>query len=70
VLVTAGQASYEFDPATARLVGATFGTEKLITGSRTTIWRALGPNDTVLIRARAAELPDLDEYTHQSRVGK
>jgi beta-galactosidase len=63
VVVTAGQVSYEFDPATAQLVGAAIDAEKVITGSRATIWRPLGPNDTVLIRSRAAELPDLDKYT-------
>jgi beta-galactosidase len=50
VIVTAGPASYEFDPASARLLSASNGAVKLITGSRFTIWRPLGPNDVVLLR--------------------
>ena len=60
--VTAGAATYEFDPASARLVAASNGAVKLITGSRFTIWRPLGPNDVVLMRSRPADL-DLNKYT-------
>jgi beta-galactosidase len=62
VTVTAGPATYEFDPASARLVAASNGAVKLITGSRFTIWRPLGPNDVVLMRSRPADL-DLNKYT-------
>ena len=62
VIVTAGPASYEFDPASARLLSASNGAVKLITGSRFTIWRPLGPNDVVLLRNRPADL-DLNKYT-------
>ena len=63
VMVTAGPASYEFDPASARLVAASIGAQKLVTGSRFTIWRPLGANDVVLMRSRPADLPDLNKYT-------
>jgi beta-galactosidase len=62
VTVTAGTVTYEFDPASARLVSASNGAVKLITGSRFTIWRPLGPNDVVLLRNRPADL-DLNKYT-------
>jgi beta-galactosidase len=63
VVVTAGTAAYEFDPASARLVSASSGTSKLITGSRFTLWRPLGANDVILSRNRFADLPDLNRYT-------
>ena len=62
VTVTAGTATYEFDPASARLLSASNGAVKLITGSRFTIWRPLGANDVVLLRNRPADL-DLNKYT-------
>jgi hypothetical protein len=31
----------------ARLISASAGTAKLVTGSRFTIWRPLGPNDVL-----------------------
>jgi beta-galactosidase len=62
VTVTAGPATYEFDPASARLLSASNGAVKLITGSRFTLWRPLGPNDVVLLRNRPADL-DLNKYT-------
>ncbi|MBZ5585252.1 MAG: DUF4981 domain-containing protein, partial [Acidobacteriia bacterium] len=39
VIVTAGPSSYEFDPATARLVSASLGGARLVAGSRFTLWR-------------------------------
>jgi beta-galactosidase len=62
VIVTAGASTFEFDPASARLMSASVGTSKLITGSQFTIWRALGPNDTILLRSQAA-VPDLNKFT-------
>jgi beta-galactosidase len=62
VTVTAGPAAYEFDPASARLVSASLGAQKFVTGSRFTIWRTLGPNDVVLLRNRPADV-DLNKYT-------
>jgi len=62
VVVTAGPATYEFDPATARLLSASLGAQKLITGSRFTSWRPLGANDVVVMRSRPADL-DLNQYT-------
>jgi beta-galactosidase len=43
-------------------MSASNGAVKLITGSRFTIWRPLGPNDVVLLRNRPADL-DLNKYT-------
>jgi beta-galactosidase len=62
VIVSAGPATYEFDPASARLMSASNGAVKLLTGSRFTIWRPLGPNDVVLMRSRPADV-DLNKYT-------
>ena len=62
-LATAGAASYEFDPASAQLVSASVGSAKLISGSRFTIWRPLGPNDVLNLRAPAASVADLNKYS-------
>jgi beta-galactosidase len=62
VLVAAGPASYEFDPATAQLISASVGTAKLLSGSRFTIWRPLGPNDVLNLRTPAASVADLNKY--------
>ncbi|MCX6631838.1 MAG: hypothetical protein NTW28_29870 [Candidatus Solibacter sp.] len=43
-------------------MSASEGTVKLITGSRFTIWRTLGPTDSVVMRSRPADL-DLNKYT-------
>jgi beta-galactosidase len=61
VTVSAGAAAFEFDPASARLMSASVGTSTLITGSKFTIWRALGPNDTILLRSQAG-VADLNKY--------
>jgi beta-galactosidase len=64
VVVSAGTASYEFDPATATLVSASVGAAKVVTGSKFTIWRPLGQNDTILpLRIRPADIVDLNKYT-------
>jgi len=63
VIVTAGTASYEFDPASARLVSASSGARKIVTGSRFTLWRPMGANDDILIRTRPADIADLNRYT-------
>ena len=63
VAVTAGSASYEFDPATARLISASAGTAKLISSSRFTIWRPLGPNDVLTMRMQPDAMPDLNKYS-------
>jgi beta-galactosidase len=63
VAVTAGSASYEFDPATARLVSASAGTSKVVNGSRFTIWRPLGPSDVLTQRMPPDAVPDLNKYS-------
>jgi len=63
VLVTVGAASYEFDPASAQPVPASAGSAKLISGSRFTIWRPLGPNDVLNMRTPAASVADLNKYS-------
>ena len=63
VAVTAGSASYEFDPATARLISASAGTAKVISGSRFTIWRPLGPNDVLNLRTQPDAVADLNKYS-------
>jgi beta-galactosidase len=63
VAVTAGSASYEFDPATARLISASAGTAKVVSGSRFTIWRPLGANDVLTQRTPANAVPDLNQYS-------
>jgi len=62
VVVTAGSASYEFDPATARLISASAGAAKVISGSRFTIWRPLGANDVLTLRMQPDAVPDLNKY--------
>jgi beta-galactosidase len=61
--VTAGPATYEFDPASARLVSASAGGAALVTGSRFTLWRPLNTNDLILVRTRPADIADLNQYT-------
>jgi beta-galactosidase len=63
VVVTAGAASYEFDPVTARLISASAGTAKVISGSRFTIWRPLGANDVLNLRMQPDAVPDLNKYS-------
>ena len=63
VAVTAGSASYEFDPATARLISASAGTAAVITGSRFTIWRPLGANEVLTQRIQPDAVPDLNKYS-------
>jgi len=64
VVVTAGQATYEFDPASGRLVSASVGASKVITGSLFTIWRPLNQNDLILpLRINPANIADLNKYT-------
>ena len=63
VTVTAGTASYEFDPASARLISASAGTAKVIAGSRFTIWRPLGPNEVLNQRMQSGAVADLNKYT-------
>ena len=63
VAVTVGSASYEFDPATARLISASAGTAKVISGSRFTIWRPLGPSDVLTQRMPPDAVPDLNKYS-------
>jgi len=63
VAITAGPVSYEFDPASARLIAASAGTAKVITGSRFTIWRPLGANDVLTLRTRPDAVPDLNKYS-------
>jgi beta-galactosidase len=63
VAVAAGSVSYEFDPATARLISASAGTAKVVSGSRFTIWRPLGPSDVLTQRMEAAAVPDLNKYS-------
>jgi beta-galactosidase len=63
VAVTAGSASYEFDPATARLISASAGTAKIVNGSRFTIWRPLGPSDVLTQRMQPGGVPDLNKYS-------
>jgi beta-galactosidase len=63
VLVTVGSASYEFDPASSQLISASAGSAKLISGSRFTIWRPLGANDTLNLRTPLASVADLNKYT-------
>ena len=63
VTVTAGSASYEFDPASARLISASAGTSQVISGSRFTIWRPLGANDVLNLRMQPDAVPDLNKYT-------
>jgi beta-galactosidase len=63
VAVTAGSSSYEFDPATARLISVSAGTAKLVSGSRFTIWRPLGANDVLNLRMQADAVPDLNKYS-------
>jgi beta-galactosidase len=63
VAITAGPVSYEFDPASARLIAASAGTAKLISGSRFTIWRPLGANDVLTLRMRPDAVPDLNKYS-------
>ena len=71
ITVSAGAASYEFDPASARLVSASMGGDALLTGSRFTIWRPLNPNDLILpLRIRPADIPDLNKYTTTVRSWK
>jgi beta-galactosidase len=62
VVVTAGTAAYEFDPATAALVSASVGSAKVVTGSKFTIWRPLGQNDTISSRGGGSPV-DLNKYT-------
>jgi beta-galactosidase len=62
VVITAGVAAYEFDPNSDQLISASAGGAKLIAGARFTLWRPLGPNDTVLVRTRLADIPDLNKY--------
>jgi beta-galactosidase len=62
VAITAGPAAYEFDPASARLVAASIAAQKIVTGSRFTLWRPLGANDVVVMRSRPADV-DLNKYT-------
>ena len=73
VIVTAGRATYEFDPRTAALTAVKLGEKPLITACRPTIWRA--PNEEELaIYHRAgpieAELPDLNHYSTQVKSWK
>ena len=63
VTVTAGTASYEFDPATAALISMSSGAAKLLAGSHFTIWRPLGANDVLNLRTRPETVPDLNKYT-------
>jgi beta-galactosidase len=63
VAVTAGSASYEFDPATAQLISASAGTAKVVSGSRFTIWRPLGANDVLTQRMQPDAVPDLNKYS-------
>jgi beta-galactosidase len=63
VVVTAGSASYEFDPSTAGLISLAAGTAKVISGSRFTIWRPLGANDVLNLRMQPGAVPDLNKYT-------
>jgi len=63
VAVTAGSASYEFDPATAGLISVSAGTAKVISGSRFTIWRPLGANDVLNLRMQPGAVPDLNKYS-------
>ena len=60
VLVSAGSVSYEFDPASARLISASAGAAKFISGSRFTVWRPLGPSDVLTQRSPS---PDLNQYS-------
>jgi beta-galactosidase len=69
LIVTAGTARYEFDPASARLLSASAGASKLITGSQFTLWRPLGANDTILLRSRAA-VADLNKFTTTVKTWK
>lgn len=63
VAIAAGSASYEFDPASARLISVSAGTAKVISGSRFTIWRPLGANDVLNLRMQPGAVPDLNKYT-------
>jgi beta-galactosidase len=63
VAVAAGSVSYEFDPATARLISASAGIVKVVSGSRFTIWRPLGPSDVLTQRMLPGGVPDLNKYS-------
>ncbi len=63
VSVTVGPASYEFDPASAALISASAGPDKIVSGSRFTIWRPLGDNDVLNLRTPPAAVADLNKYT-------
>jgi beta-galactosidase len=63
VAVTAGPVSYEFDPASARLISASAGAAKVISGSHFTIWRPLGANDVLTLRIPPDSVPDLNKYS-------
>jgi len=63
VVVTAGSASYEFNPATSQLISASAGNAKVISASRFTIWRPLGPNDVLNLRTPVASVADLNKYS-------
>ena len=62
VVITAGPATYEFDPNSGQLISASAGGAKLIAGARFTLWRPMNANDTVLVRTRPADIPDLNQY--------
>jgi len=62
VAITAGAATYEFDPNSGQLMAASAGGAKLIAGARFTLWRPMNANDAVLVRTRLADIPDLNKY--------
>jgi beta-galactosidase len=62
VVITAGAATYEFDPNSGQLISASAGATKLITGAHFTLWRPMNDNDAILIRTRPADMPDLNKY--------
>jgi beta-galactosidase len=62
VVITAGAATYEFDPNAGQLISASAGGAKLIAGARFTLWRPMNANDAILIRTRPADIPDLNKY--------
>lgn len=59
--ITAGKASYAFDPASGQLAGATLDGVPVLGAMRPTLWRPLNPSETVQLKPAQKNLAvDLD----------
>jgi beta-galactosidase len=63
--VTAGNATFVFDPATGHLTSASNGNQPRVYGMRPTIWRPMNHTEMIIVKAEKGvqSLPDLNRYT-------